>query len=164
VQDHEAALILPVPLSLTPDPAAVQGLPLGCSSPRLIYKDLSVSSCRRELAKSLHVNTYRCKCSSPFPTQVFAMSHRQRPSSTQVFSPSSTVLRRTWVTNPSLSQIPLCHDTCGHDHKGSRDSPLVLRPSVTRQSWLSHRQPKSFKAKTRTVRRRLFGKHVTLEA
>jgi hypothetical protein len=39
--------------------------------------------------------------------------------------------------------IPLCHD-----HRGSR---YPAAGSVTRQSWLSHRQPKSAKVKTRTV-------------
>ena len=47
-------------------------------------------------------------------------------------------------------EFPMCHD-----HRGSRDPAASV---VTRQSWLSHRQPKSAKAKTRTVQKETFGK------
>ena len=44
-----------------------------------------------------------------------------------------------------------------HDHRGYRDPAKSV---VTRQSWLSHRQPKSAKAKTRAVQKETFGKRV----
>ncbi len=46
-----------------------------------------------------------------------------------------------------------------HDHRSSRDpSP----GSVTRQSWLIHREPKSAKVKSRTVQKETFGRKLDI--
>jgi hypothetical protein len=61
-----------------------------------------------------------------------------------------------------------CTQCCGYqdlarlftncDHRGS---PGLVAGSVTRQSWLSHRQPKSAKAKTWTVQKEKIGKRLS---